>query len=137
MVKTWRTGSCHCGDVRFSVKTAEAVEVEACNCSICARTGFVHLIVPLDDFKLVAGADKLTPYRFNTGVANHTFCTQCGVKAFYTPRSNPDGVSVNANCFDPGQAPVLSIVPFDGQNWEANAAKLAHKSAPPTKGETT
>jgi hypothetical protein len=124
----WRAGGCHCGGVRFEVLAPQRVEVEACNCSICAKTGFVHLIVPQARFKLVAGKDLLTSYRFNTGVAVHTFCKICGVKAFYTPRSNPDGVSVNAYCFDAGQAPELHIVPFDGQNWEAHAASLAHKS---------
>jgi hypothetical protein len=124
----WRKGSCHCGAVTFEALADSPVEVEACNCSICARTGFVHLIVPKDHFKLTGGGDQLTSYRFNTGVAVHTFCKVCGVKPFYTPRSNPDGVSVNANCFDAGQSPSLRIVPFDGQNWEANAAALAHKS---------
>jgi hypothetical protein len=124
----WRTGSCHCGGVRYEALTDSPVEVEACNCSICARTGFVHLIVPKAHFRLTQGADLLASYRFNTGVAEHTFCKVCGVKAFYTPRSNPDGVSVNANCFDEGQAPELIITQFDGQNWEANAASLAHKS---------
>ena len=128
MVAIWRTGSCHCGAVAFDVLTDSPVQVEACNCSICARTGFVHLIVPSAHFKLKQGGDNLASYRFNTGVANHTFCKTCGVKAFYTPRSNPDGVSVNANCFDDGQAPELIVTAFDGQNWEANAAALAHKS---------
>ena len=128
MTKIWRSGSCHCGAIAFKVLAPDIVEVEACNCSICARTGFVHLIVPIANFKLIKGEDSITSYRFNTGVANHTFCKICGVKAFYTPRSNPDGVSVNANCFDEGQAPELIITHFDGQNWEANAASLAHKS---------
>jgi hypothetical protein len=132
MTLTWRTGSCHCGAVKFEVFTTDAVEVEQCNCSICRRTGFVHLIVPKDRFRLINGKQALTSYRFNTGVAEHTFCKVCGVKAFYTPRSNPDGVSVNANCFDDGQAPRLTIVPFDGVNWEANAAALAHKTKPAT-----
>jgi hypothetical protein len=116
--------------VKFEAWSAARVEVEACNCSICRRTGFVHLIVPKAQFRLLQGDGHLTCYRFNTGVAEHTFCKVCGVKAFYTPRSNPDGVSVNANCFDDGEAPDLDIVAFDGQNWEANAASLAHKSKP-------
>jgi hypothetical protein len=128
-MKRWRKGSCHCGAVRFLVLAADQVEVEACNCSICSKTGFVHLIVPKDHFVLEQGGDHLTSYRFNTGVAEHTFCNICGVKAFYVPRSNPDGVSVNANCFDPGEQPQLKKVPFDGQNWEAHAATLAHKTA--------
>ena len=128
MTTIWRSGSCHCGAVAFEVLAPDVVEVEACNCSICARTGFLHLIVPAANFKLIKGKDSITSYRFNTGVANHTFCKVCGVKAFYTPRSNPDGVSVNANCFDEGETPVLMISQFDGQNWEANAASLTHKS---------
>jgi hypothetical protein len=128
MTSSWRSGSCHCGAVAFEVLAADRVEVEACNCSICARTGFVHLIVPQAHFRLIKGQDQLTHYRFNTGVADHTFCKICGVKSFYTPRSNPDGVSVNANCFDANQSPDLIISQFDGQNWEANAAALAHKT---------
>jgi hypothetical protein len=126
--KVWRSGSCHCGAVAFEVLVPSPVEVEACNCSICIRTGFVHLLVPRARFRLLRGKECLTSYRFNTGVAEHTFCKICGVKAFYTPRSNPDGVSVNAHCFDDGQAPQLIIKQFDGQNWEANAASLARKS---------
>ena len=133
-MKRWRKGSCHCGAVRFQVLAADQVEVEVCNCSICSKTGFVHLIVPKDHFILDQGGDRLTSYRFNTGVAEHTFCNICGVKAFYVPRSNPDGVSVNANCFDPGEQPHLKKVPFDGQNWEANAATLAHKTAGSNEG---
>lgn len=124
----WRRGSCHCGGVVFEVQCADVVEVEACNCSICRKVGFVHLIVPKSRFRLLRGGELLTSYRFNTGVAEHTFCKVCGVKPFYTPRSNPDGVSVNANCFDDGAAPQLIVVPFDGVNWEANAGALAGKS---------
>jgi hypothetical protein len=126
----WRQGSCHCRAVRFEVLADAAAEVEACNCSICRRTGFLHLIVPQDRFRLLQGSGSLTEYRFNTGTARHSFCKVCGVKAFYVPRSNPDGISVNATCFDDGEAPVLTVVPFDGVNWEANAAALAGKSKP-------
>ena len=126
----WREGGCHCGAVRFAVECPDAVEVEDCNCSICAKTGFLHLIVPRARFKLLAGVDSLTSYRFNTGVAEHVFCSVCGVKPFYTPRSNPDGVDVNVRALDPGHGLTLSIVAFDGQNWEANSATLTHKSEP-------
>lgn len=121
------SGSCHCGAVQFEVEAPEAVEVEDCNCSICRMTGFLHLIVPARHFRLLAGADKLTTYRFNTGVAQHKFCSVCGIKPFYIPRSNPDGVDVNLRCLKQQPAHV-KVVPFDGQNWEANAAALAHKS---------
>lgn len=124
----WRSGGCHCGGVRFEVFADDVVEVEDCNCSMCRRVGFLHLIVPRDRFRQTQGEALLTHYRFNTGAADHMFCAVCGVKAFYVPRSNPDGMSVNARCFDDGEAPHLTIVAFDGVNWEANAAALQHKS---------
>ena len=71
-------GSCHCQAISFEVEAPEAVEVIECNCSICQKSGFVHLIVPLEKFKLLKGEDNLSSYRFNTKVANHTFCKTCG-----------------------------------------------------------
>lgn len=120
-------GACHCGAVRFEVETSEDIEVEECNCSICAMSGFLHLIVPRSRFHLIAGEEVLTIYRFNTGVAQHTFCRICGIKPFYIPRSNPDGIDVNARCLRP-RPRSISVVEFDGRNWEKNAHVLAHKS---------
>ena len=120
-------GSCHCQAVTFEIEAPAEVEVERCNCTICTKSGFLHLIVPLSRFKLLSGADYITTYTFNTGVAKHTFCKICGIKPFYTPRSNPDGIDINVNCLDklPDQ---LHIVDFDGRNWEQHAHTLAHKS---------
>ncbi len=107
------------------------VEAQACNCSICAKVGFIHLIVPESRFRITAGEDRLTRYTFNTGVAQHLFCAICGVKSFYRPRSNPDGWSVNARCLDEADGVDIRIEPFDGRDWEANAAALAHLSQEP------
>lgn len=120
-------GSCHCGAVQFKVEAPKDLEVDECNCSICTKSGFLHLIVPQSKFELLQGQDALTTYRFNTGVAQHTFCRICGVKPFYIPRSNPDGYDVNVRCLDT-QPESIHIVPFDGVNWEQNAHKVAHKS---------
>lgn len=120
-------GSCHCKTVKFEVELPDCIEVDNCNCSICAKSGVLHLIVPARDFSLLSGRDAITTYTFNTGMAKHTFCKICGVKSFYTPRSNPDGISVNFNCLDTVPDDVR-IVDFDGQNWEQHAHKLAHKS---------
>ena len=122
----WRAGGCHCGAVRFEALLPEPAEAQACNCSICAKTGFVHLIVPEGRFRLRQGAERLTTYSFNTRTARHLFCQVCGVKSFYRPRSNPDGWSVNARCLDEPLA--LDLEDFDGRRWEANAATLAHLS---------
>jgi len=120
-------GSCHCGAVQFEVEAPDAVEVEDCNCSICRMTGFLHLIVPQRNFRLLSGHEKLITYTFNTGVAEHKFCGICGIKSFYIPRSNPDGVDVNLRCLKTHPKEV-KIVKFDGENWEINAATLTHKS---------
>ena len=124
----WRSGGCHCGAVRFEAKLPDKAVAQACNCSICAMTGFVHLIVPEQRFRLVQGSSDLTIYTFNTGVARHLFCAKCGVKSFYRPRSNPDGWSVNARCLDEADGLDIEIEAFDGQNWEANAPALADLS---------
>ena len=125
---TWLSGGCHCGAVRFEAALPAVVEAQSCNCSMCQKVGFVHVIVPESRFRLTAGAHAITTYRFNTGVAQHTFCKTCGVKPFYRPRSNPDGWSVNARCLDDVAGLDLRIEAFDGQNWEAHAEDLAHLS---------
>ena len=126
---TTHRGSCHCGSVAFEVDAPAAIEATRCNCSICTKSGFLHLIVPATRFRLVEGKDSLTTYRFNTGVAKHTFCKTCGVKAFYVPRSNPDGYSVNVHCLDQSTVSGIEIVPFDGRNWEEGAHELRHLSS--------
>jgi hypothetical protein len=110
-------GGCHCGRVRFRV-TADLDRVTVCNCSICSKKGFLHLIVPPEQFELVSGKDDLTTYTFNTGVAKHTFCKHCGIHAFYVPRSDPDKIDVNARCIDDIDLAALSLNYFDGKNWE-------------------
>lgn len=121
------SGSCHCGSVTFEVEAPERLEIENCNCSICSMSGFLHLIVVSDNFRLLSGKDTLHTYTFNTGVARHTFCKICGIKPFYIPRSNPDGVDVNARCLDV-DVERMQITAFDGKNWEQNAHTLSHKA---------
>ncbi|MBM88020.1 MAG: aldehyde-activating protein [Gammaproteobacteria bacterium] len=120
-------GSCHCLAIKFQVEAEEDSEIENCNCSICAMSGYLHLIVPKGSFNLLSGESNLVTYKFNSGVARHYFCKNCGIKPFYIPRSNPDGVDVNVNCLDKPPKK-MRIVEFDGKNWELNAHKLAHKT---------
>lgn len=118
-------GGCHCGRVEYEVRAPADLEVTRCNCSICCMTGFLHLLVSRDAFRLLCGEDALTTYRFNTGVAQHHFCRHCGVKSWYVPRSHPDGISVNANCLRPGTIATISTTTFDGRNWEQNISQLS------------
>jgi hypothetical protein len=118
------TGGCHCGAVRFEVTAPAEVEVLECNCSICRKLGYLHLIVQRKHFRLLRGEDALSTYTFNTGQARHLFCRNCGVESFYVPRSHPDGYSVNLRCIDDGTLEKVSVRPFDGQHWEEAAAAL-------------
>jgi len=121
-------GGCHCGAVRFAVRTSKDITAQACNCSICQMTGYLHLIVPARDFTLLSGDLALSEYTFNTAQAKHRFCKICGIKSFYVPRSNPDGFSINVRCLKLSGIDRLTVEPFDGQNWEVNADRLEHLS---------
>jgi hypothetical protein len=116
MAKTYE-GGCHCGRVRFRV-TADLDGVTECNCSICSKKGFLHLIVPPERFELLSGKHELATYMFNTRTAKHTFCRVCGVHPFYVPRSDPDKIDVNARCLDGIDLAVIPVRDFDGRNWE-------------------
>jgi centromere protein V len=122
-------GGCHCGKVRFEVTAPASISVVDCNCSMCSKSGYLHLIVPKSRFRLLQGEDVLTTYTFNTGVAKHLFCSICGVKSFYVPRSHPDGYSVNARCLDPGTVESMTIEPFNGSEWESSIAKVEKHSS--------
>lgn len=117
------SGGCHCGAVRFQAAVpGPPVAVLECNCSVCTMTGFLHLIVPHDALELMTGRTGLTSYRFGTGTAEHLFCSTCGVKSFYQPRSHPDCWSINANCLD--RQPEMTVQQFDGRNWEQASSGL-------------
>lgn len=118
------SGGCHCGAVRFSADVAEDAKLLDCNCSICSKTGFLHLIVPQADFVIERGEAALSSYRFGTRAADHMFCSVCGVKPFYRPRSHPDAWSVNFRCLDAGHGLEPMVTPFDGQNWESARSRL-------------
>ncbi len=120
----WHAGGCHCGRVRIEALAPADLEILECNCSMCDRSSYLHLIVTADHFRLLAGEDSLTDYRFGTGAARHRFCRYCGVKSFYVPRSHPDGISVNARCLDPAKIASMRIRPFDGRHWESARSDL-------------
>jgi hypothetical protein len=115
-------GGCHCGRVRFEVLAPAHITVSDCDCSICSKSGYLHLVVQASRFKLLSGADALTTYQFNTGTARHLFCSKCGIKSFYVPRSYPEGYSVNARCLDEGTVAHMSIMQIDGKDWEKTHA---------------
>ncbi len=120
-------GGCHCGAVRFEV-VIDNWEAIDCNCSICRKKGFIHLLVPPENFTLIKGEHTLTTYTFNTHTAQHTFCSVCGIHSFYRPRSHPGWFDVNVNCLDNVTLSDFEVKAFDGQNWEKNVATIQKSS---------
>lgn len=124
------SGGCHCGRVRIEIEVPDKVIVHRCNCSICQKSGYLHLIVTADRFSLLEGEDSLVEYQFHTGVARHLFCGTCGIKSFYVPRSHPDSFSVNLNCVDLPDCVDVSIEDFNGRNWSENRSELTKSKEP-------
>lgn len=116
-------GGCHCRKIRFSV-LINKYQVIHCNCSICTKKGFLHLIVPQKNFTLRSGSEFLTTYTFNTKTAKHTFCKVCGIHSFYYPRSHPHCIDVNIRCLDENIISKCTIKSFDGANWEKNIDQI-------------
>lgn len=118
-------GACHCGAVRFEVELADGFEtVRRCSCSICRMRGAVAVSARLGSLRVMAGADALTSYRFNTRAAEHLFCSVCGIYTHHQRRSNPDEYGVNVAClegvspFDFAQVPV-----FDGNQHSRDTGR--------------
>ncbi|MCW5744949.1 MAG: GFA family protein [Alphaproteobacteria bacterium] len=136
-----REGGCHCGRVRFRAEV-DLDLMSQCSCTICTKKGILHLPASPEVFQLLRGKHALTVYTFGTGVAQHAFCTQCGMHAFYIPRSQPDRISVNARCLDGIDGPSLKPTRFfDGRHWEdaqrRRIAETGHTPPPGLNGSVT
>ena len=118
--KSWRSGGCHCGAVRFEANVTDQVVVISCNCSLCAKTGFIHLVVDDADFRVTQGEDHIDEYTFHTHTAKHRSCKTCHVTTHHTMRSRPDGMSVNLRCLDADANLQLRFEEFDGASWDAD-----------------
>ena len=109
-------GSCHCGQIKFKITAPKKVILEDCDCSICYRTGYLHLYVPQNKL-IIQGEENLIKYQFGTNKATHMFCKICGIKSFYIPRSDPTSYSVNFRCLDQSTFESYTIKAFDGKNY--------------------
>ncbi|MEO3385241.1 GFA family protein [Mesorhizobium sp. CAU 1741] len=102
-----RTGGCHCGAVRFRVRLAEGLDsARRCDCSLCRMRGAVAVTARQGDLTITQGEDMLALYTFNTEVAEHYFCSRCGIYTHHRRRSDPTQFGVNAACLD-------GVSPFD------------------------
>ena len=130
-----REGGCHCGRVRFRAEV-DLDRLSQCSCSICTKKGILLLSLDPANFQLLRGRTALKSYTFGTGVAQHTFCSHCGMHAFYIPRSQPHRVTVNARCLDDIDGPKLTPKRFfDGRHWEdAQRRRIAESGEAPPEG---
>ena len=120
-------GGCHCQVIRYQINLKQSIEscdITLCNCSICEKFGYLHLIIPKSQFKLISDWDLLENYQFNKRIAKHYFCKKCGVKSFYQPRSHPDCWSINVRCIDNFSQLNLKVNNFDGKNWQQNIESI-------------
>ena len=118
-------GGCHCGRVQFTVTVdLGRTRVIECNCSMCSKKGFLHLIVPPEQFQLLSSPTAVALYQFNTRTAKHYFCPVCGIHSYYVPRSHPDKIDVNVRCLEGIDLQQLTIEPFNGREWEASRHTL-------------
>lgn len=111
-MKTY-SGSCHCGKVKFEVDIENLNEVMSCNCSICAKRGWLLAFVPDSAFRLLAGEEDLTTYHFNKKAIDHLFCKHCGVASF--SRSSM-GNAINVCCLDNVDMSTLSVKEYNGKD---------------------
>ena len=136
-----REGGCHCGRVRFRAEV-DLDLLSQCNCTICTKKGILHLPIDPAKFTLLRGKKDVKVYTFATGVAQHCFCSHCGMNAFYVPRSQPDRITVNARCLDDIDGPSLKPTRFfGGREWEEAQRKRltggGHKSPDGLNGAVT
>jgi hypothetical protein len=106
-------GSCHCGEIVFEIE-AELSSGIVCDCSLCKRKNAIMISIPKENFTLVKGADALTLYRWNTGVARHYFCKHCGIYTHHQRRTRPELMGVNAGCIDGIDARALPVEKVEG-----------------------
>ena len=98
---TLHLGSCHCGGVRFEIDTEERLDPYfRCDCSLCSRKGAVMGEAPRAALRVTQGASLLSVYRWNTGEAEHFFCSRCGIYTHHVMRGCTDRIGVNMACID-------------------------------------
>jgi hypothetical protein len=112
------TGGCQCGKVRYEAELDLETTVINCNCSICEKHGLLLTFIPVDSFKLTAGEDNTTEYRFHKEKITHHFCKTCGVET-HGSGSGPEGTgmaAVNVRTVDDVDLSALDLKPYDGKS---------------------
>jgi hypothetical protein len=108
-------GSCHCGAVRFQVDS-RITELTTCDCSLCVKRNALMVKIPERALTIVEGESMLTLYQWNTRIAKHYFCSQCGIYVFHRKRAAPDHYGVNIFCLDNFDVTSVPVRATEGAN---------------------
>ena len=112
--------NCHCGQIEIEVNLTKGLEdLYRCNCSMCKRKGAISTVIDKKDLKVTKGEELLKFYQFNTNVAKHYFCTNCGIYTHNQRRANPNTYGINVGCIDeikPNELFKMKTFVSDGQN---------------------
>lgn len=101
-------GSCHCGAVRFSLRSHTPYPFMRCYCSICRKTdgggGYAINIMGDAATLSVEGRDHVTVYHAREGdgesPAGRHFCKACGTHLYLADPRWPDWVYPYASAID-------------------------------------
>ena len=117
---------CHCGEVELEIKESGGAlnKFLRCNCTLCKKKGYIMTFAPITDVKIMKGKDKLKLYQYHTKVAEHHFCSECGIYTHHKMRSRPDTFGLNVGCIDDiDQFKLENVGLNDGQNHPMDQKK--------------
>ena len=68
--------------------------------------------VPKDQLEVLRGEDKLTLYQWNTKIAEHYFCSVCGIYTHHQRRTDPSICGFNLGCLEDVDQSALGEIEF-------------------------
>ncbi len=124
------SGSCHCGNITFSLDwRPEPAEIpaRACSCSFCLKHGGLWTSCPTGSLRITIRQPALVSrYSFGTRTAEFHVCSSCGVVPVVTSRI--DGrlyAVVSVNAFQDVDPALLkrAAARYDGESESARLAR--------------
>lgn len=128
-------GSCHCGEIGFSYRTAQPPEkwsIRACQCTFCRAHGALSTSDPAGQIEFHGGV-ALNRYRFGQRTADFLICRECGVYvgAVMEASGGPFGI-INVNAISPAPITFIATVPMDygSESKEQRIARRKERWSP-------
>ena len=131
------TGGCHCGNLRYTLETAlalDALPLRACQCAFCKLHGARSTSDPAGTLRFeVRDAAQLTRYRFGLKLADFLICAKCGifVGATMVEGGRAFGI-INANTLDDVARLTQAATPmdYDGEDAARRQARRSSRWSP-------